>query len=298
MIDPLAARQNGVFTRRQALVNGLSERQIQRRLDRGTWVRLGSGVYGVASAPPTWGRQLWAAYLSRPEALVAGRSAAYLHGFTGMRQSKPEILIPFAGNARSSLARVIRSRHYDVIEYKVVKGMETTSIAETILTLGYTNPGTSIERWVDDLMAANRLNPNEFDPIFARLTNARVRGLGTLRRVVLTRDHDAYQPPTSELERMLYRLLDRDELAQYTRQLPINFGRLDATVDAYIDDWRLIVEGDGRRWHTRKADFDRDRARDNAAAAKGIQVIRFTYRMLKSDPDGCVNTLLNTGRWR
>ena len=243
-------------------------------------------------------RQLWAAYLSRPEALVGGRSAAHLLGFPGVGPSRPEILLPFSGNARSPLARIIRSRHYGLISHQPVDGFEVTTRAETVFTLGFTNPPTSIERWVDGLMAAHRLKASDFDLIFARLANARVRGLPALKRIVRARDHDAYQPPTSELERLLYRLLDRDELPPYSRQVPIAFDQVDATVDAYVDSWRMIVEGDGRRWHTRKPDFERDRLRDNGAAAEGIVVIRFTYRMLKSDPEGCLRTLLEAGQWR
>ena len=298
IVSRVAARQHGVISRGQALDAGLTRSAIGTRILRGQWVRIDTAVYVVAAAPHTWRRQLWAAYLSRPEALVAGRSAARLLSFPGVGPSRPEILLPFRGNARSPLARIIRSRHYELIGHQPVDGFEVTTRAETVFTLGFTNPPASIERWVDWLMAAHRLKASDFDLIFARLTNARVRGLPALKRIVLARDHDAYQPPTSELERLLYRMLDRDELPPYSRQVPFAFDQVDATVDAYVDSWRMIVEGDGRRWHTRKADFERDRLRDNAAAAEGIVVIRFTYRMLKSDLEACVRTLLEAGQWR
>jgi very-short-patch-repair endonuclease len=44
--------------------------------------------------------------------------------------------------------------------------------------------------------------------------------------------------------------------------------------------WRLIVEADGRCWHTRIDDFERDRWRDNVATTHGYDVLRFTYRQL------------------
>jgi very-short-patch-repair endonuclease len=58
------------------------------------------------------------------------------------------------------------------------------------------------------------------------------------------------------------------------------------------------VEADGRRWHTRQADFERDRDRDNMAAAHGIAILRFTYKMLVHQPDHCLGTILATGRAR
>ena len=76
------------------------------------------------------------------------------------------------------------------------------------------------------------------------------------------------------------------------------YQRVDATVDAYVRTWRLIVEGDGRRWHTRKADHDRDRLRDNEAVAHGYVVLRFTYEMLRDSPESVIETILRTGHMR
>ena len=297
-VAPLMARQDGVICRTQALQAGMDRGLIQRAIDDGTWIRLQKGVYAASSAPATWQRQVQAAYLSRPEVHLAGRTAAHLHGFTGVRRSKPEILVPFAGNARSPLARVIRSRHFELITTRAHGGMTITTIPETLLTLSFSSPAALVERWVDDLLASHKLEASEFDPIFARLTNARMRGLRSLRQIVLARDRDSYQPPATELERLLYKMLDSEKLPEYRRQVPFEFEQVDATVDAYVEEWQMIVEGDGRRWHTREADFERDRRRDNAAAAAGIQVIRFTYRMLKSNPDSCIATLLAAGSHR
>ena len=88
------------------------------------------------------------------------------------------------------------------------------------------------------------------------------------------------------------------ELPEYSRQVPFSFEQMKATVDAHIPEWKLIVEADGRRWHTRQADFERDRERDNAAASAGLVAVRFTYRMLTKERDSCLKTLLEAGRWR
>ena len=59
-------------------------------------------------------------------------------------------------------------------------------------------------------------------------------------------------------------------------------------VDFLFPEWKLIVEVDGRQWHTREQAFEQDRARDNAAAAAGWRVLRFTYRMVVDRPEECV----------
>ena len=48
----------------------------------------------------------------------------------------------------------------------------------------------------------------------------------------------------------------------------------------------LIVEADGRRWHTRTADFARDRRRDRQAATRGWLTVRISWEELMSDPGG------------
>jgi very-short-patch-repair endonuclease len=65
-------------------------------------------------------------------------------------------------------------------------------------------------------------------------------------------------------------------------------------VDVYVPSARLVVEADGRNWHTRWEDFESDRRRDNALAARGIQVLRFAYGMLKTDPGKCLEQTLTT----
>jgi very-short-patch-repair endonuclease len=291
-------RQSGAISRGQALDAGLSASHIQRQIESGKWLRLTPGVYAPAGSVATWERQLNAALLSHPGSIVAGLSAARLLGFANIGKGMPEILMPFDGNGRSNVARVIRARHFDTVERRAVEGYECTSPAETVLTISMRWPRTRMERIVDEGLARGLLRVADFDNILDRLAFARQPGLKTLRRIVGERADNAYQPPTNELERLLFRLLDHPRLPAYTRQLPIEYPGLKATVDAFLAAWKLIVEADGRRWHTRKEDFERDRLRDNAAVAAGLSVVRFTWKSLRFDVDRCLETLLEVGARR
>lgn len=298
-LDRVAARQYGVIRRDQALSSGMTERMIARRVEKGRWIRLAPGVYAFASAPPKWHRQVSAAVLSQPRALVAGRSAARLHGFPGYGIGRPELIVPASANARSPLARLIRDSHFDSIATTRIEGFSATTVAETIWTLAARIPRGELEHLVDDRLAARKLQVDEFDPILTRIYGERRPGGPALTAVLADRRLDAYQPATSELEAHLYPLLDHPEIPPYRRQCPIALDEgIEAVLDAFIDDWGLIVEADGRRWHTRQADFERDRRRDNAALAMGLIVVRFTYRMLVDEPDYCLRVLLKTGKSR
>jgi very-short-patch-repair endonuclease len=67
-------------------------------------------------------------------------------------------------------------------------------------------------------------------------------------------------------------------------------------VDGFIPDWHLILEADGRRWHARVQDFDRDRWRDNQAAALGLRVMRFTHPHLVHRRDEVIQLIRDAGR--
>ncbi|MFP3913747.1 MAG: type IV toxin-antitoxin system AbiEi family antitoxin domain-containing protein [Actinomycetota bacterium] len=298
-LDEFAARQYGVVNRAQALSVGMSDEMIRRRIRSGRWVKLGTGVYAYSSAPPKWERQVAAAVLSQPRAHVGGRAAAYLHGFDGFRPSRPELVAPPTANARSALARIIRDSHFDEIRTTRVRGFAVTSVAETLWTLARSLSQEELERLLDSQLTAKRVAVAAFDPILERIDGERRPGGPRLRSVLADRRLDAFQPATSQLESHLYPLLDSPGVPPYTRQCPISLDEhIEAVLDAYIPTWRMIVEADGRRWHTRQADFERDRRRDNAAAAMGFLVIRFSYRMLVDEPAYCLRTLQEAGQRR
>lgn len=296
LLDEYAARQFGVISLSQARLAGITDRMVDRRVESGAWIRLASGVYALGSAPPSWERQLAAAILSRPEAVVAGRSAAYLHRLDGFGPGRPVVMVPIDGNARSPIARVVRSRYFHDLERVRVRGFSVSGPAETLVTLAGELTGARLEALVDDVLASGLVDGEGLMSTIEARPGA--RGISNLRRITADRLSDAYQPPTSSLEHLLYALLSRPGIPAVTRQSPFPVETIPMTVDAYIPAWALIVEADGRRWHTRKADFERDRLRDNLAISRGIAVLRFTYSMLNHDPDHCLATILDTGKTR
>src|SRR3546814_9697878 len=54
-------------------------------------------------------------------------------------------------------------------------------------------------------------------------------------------------------------------------------------VDGLVESWRLVVEADGRAWHERVRDFERDRRRDAEVAAAGLQTLRFTWHQITAE---------------
>lgn len=296
-LDEYAARQYGVFSRDQARRAGLSDDMVYRRVQSGAWVSLAPGVYGLASSPPKWERQVAAAVLSRPRAVVGGSSAAVLHGFAGFRPGRPEVVVPAGSNARSPIARVNRSIWFDELAVTRRAGFTITDEAETITLLAGRLATQEVETLLDGRLTGGTIDVEDFEVIRRRSIGARIRGAARLFPLLDERAADAWEPSGNQLEGMLNRLVDQPGVPAATRQYPLSLAA-PSVVDLYIAAWRLILEADGRRWHTRRADFERDRRRDNAAAARGLVVLRFTWQMLTRDFAGCQRLLLETGAQR
>jgi very-short-patch-repair endonuclease len=97
---------------------------------------------------------------------------------------------------------------------------------------------------------------------------------------------DGYVAVQSELERALFTALARAGLPAPVRQMPLpGRGAVEGLVDGGYPDARLVIEADGRRWHTRVRDMRRDYARVAEAARAGWQTLRFLYEQIIGDPD-------------
>lgn len=297
-INQLASRQYGVFNTRQAREAGFDKFAARRKVQSGAWVELDANVYCVASSPPKWERNLAALVLSRPKAVVAGGAAAYLHGLRGFGRGRPTILVPASSNTRSRLGRVIRAQLFDQIGTVRVSGFEVTTVAETLLHLARELEPIRLEEVFDDALLSRRLRLEAFDPILQREEGRRTKGFNLVRALVEDRRPSAPSVGATYLEAMLEHILRSATLPSWTMEHPFTLGGHPARVDVFIPEWRLVIEADGRSWHMRMSDFENDRRRDNQLAAQGVQVLRFTYRMLRDDPEGCLANILVVGQVR
>ncbi|GAB3077275.1 hypothetical protein GCM10027053_47320 [Intrasporangium mesophilum] len=75
----LAAAQEGVVSRGQALACGLTDSDIARLVRRREWARVHDGIYVSHTGPLTWLQRAWAAVLFHAPAALAGRSALRVH---------------------------------------------------------------------------------------------------------------------------------------------------------------------------------------------------------------------------
>ena len=294
----LAARQLWLFNRRQVCGLGASTRFIARRLDSGAWTNPEPSVYGIAGHRLTWRRALKAAELGTADAGVGGLAAAALHQLPDFRAGRPELVAPPCTSSRGKLATIHRQVGYKLT---TVDGITVTTIAQTLFDIAARVSLWRLERGMDDPLVAGNLTVAELQERLSFYEGSRRHGLARIRPLIVERSADAWTPPESDLEARLFVVLDRLPFGGDVVRQPSWPWRdqSDGRVDAYVPDHRLIIEADGRRWHTRVRDFDRDRWRDNQAVANGLRVLRFTWTHLTTAPDEVLDLVVQTAthRW-
>ena len=290
-LDALARHQHGVIQRSQALGLGLTARMIDRRVASGAWLRLDRGLYALASHPFTWLRQAKAAELTIPGAAVSHRASAVLHEIEGFKPGHIDLTVPHGGGSRSRLATVHRRRDFDVV---VRRGIRTTTLPRLVIDLAAVLSDRELGRLLDDVVVRRRCGLAEIRTELDRVAGGHVAGTASLRRLLELRV-DGAVPTAGQLEEALESVLRDPRIPPHQSQPGFPWLGAHGRVDACIPAWRRILEADGRLWHTREADFERDRARDHMAQQHGFEVTRFTYGQLVHDPDYVLRVLLDIG---
>jgi very-short-patch-repair endonuclease len=295
-VERLGRGQHGCFNLEQAVAAGFTESMVHRRLETRRWIRLAPGVYALPSAPPSWERQYKAAELSAHDAAVCSLAAAKVHGLSGFRVVRPEIVVPYTSTVRNKLATVHRSLGVPTVS---VRGIRVTSVAQTLFDILARVSLDRLEPALDGALLEGKTSVEELLERRQAYERSRRPGIGVWRALVDERSADGWVPPESELESALasvLRGLPGDPVIE--RQVTMPWWKHgEGRVDSLLPEWRTIVEADGRRWHARVRDFDADRWRDNIAQANGHRVLRFTHLHLTKRPEEVRGLLVAVRRW-
>ena len=294
VVAELAATQYGVFARFQLLELGLSSETIKRRIRAGLWHRLAPGVYGLPGHRDTDQRRIWIAYLTAGRnALVSHDTAAAEFRWPGFRLRNLHLTVPHPEHQRVRGATVHQTRVLPRHHWIVFAGRRTTTMARTLVDIAPTASRKKLALAYEDGIVTRHLSHSKASRCLMELMSPGRKGLRKLGSVLDDRG-PGYVAPASELERVLFELVVRAGLPEPVRQFP-HPGRqgINGCVDAAFVEPKLILEADGRRWHTRLDDFARDAARDKQAARAGWQTLRFIFEELVGDPEDSCATLLD-----
>jgi very-short-patch-repair endonuclease len=285
-----AKANSGIVTSREASALGLGRSTLSRRVKDGVLARIAPGVFalpGTASRPDI---TLRAACRSLG-AVVSHESAAIQHGMRPVHQRSLSVTV--SHRTTHSYVGLTLHQSTDLLEPHVthIEGLPVTTPPRTVIDLAKTTAERQLGRILDNALAAGTVSFDELTDLFGSLARRGKTGTTKLRRLIEDRSAGMHAPE-SELEARLIELLDSAGLPAPESQfrapwlLPIN-GRVDF---AYRSE-KLVIEADGRKWHSQHQAFERDRLRDNTAQLAGWRVLRFTWRMIHDDPASVVSTV-------
>jgi predicted transcriptional regulator of viral defense system len=283
-----AQARHGVITSDELRAFGLSQAAVTKRAREGRLFRLHRGVYSVGRPDVTpAGLRMAAVLACGPSAFLSHRSSAAQHGLLEDNRRLCEVTVaPPARRSRTGI-RVHSSTTLTAPDTTNSAGIPCTSVARTLADLGDHEPPRVVERAVDQAELIGVFDLTAIEDVLRRLGPRRATTV--LRRLLAE-----YGGPT---------LTDR-ELEELFLQLVRDAGLPQPAVNAWItgDGWaykadflwraeRLVVETDGRAFHTSRRAFEHDRLRDQRLTLAGYTVVRFTWRQLTADPAGVVGTL-------
>jgi hypothetical protein len=280
VVARLASRAHGVTSRRELLGAGLSQRQIHRRLRRGSLIAEFPGVYRVGHrAPSVEARYLAAVKACGDGAVLSGRAAAWLFGLIHGPVPAPEVFTPTNRRIRGVRAR--RSRRWDPREITVWRCIPVTTVPRTLVDLPSLLSFDELSRAVHEADVRHGTRAEHIEAVLDRYPNA--GGAQTLRAIA----RGDSPILLSKLEMHFRALLMRNELA-----LPETNRRRGAHyVDCRWPERHLTVELDSYRFHRSRRAWEQDRERERAARARGDEFRRYTWRDVVEQPAPTVSEL-------
>jgi very-short-patch-repair endonuclease len=276
-IAAIAAEQWAVITWQQMRAAGLSSSAISRRARAHRLHQLHPCVYALvpleALAPE--GRWLAGVLACGEGATLSHRSAATLWGLLDELLDRPEVTVPL-GHARS-VEGVLLHRSRALEPFVVTRrAVRVTTVERTLADLAEVVPRAQLHRAAQQAeFLRSRIGPSG-DPwrrAHGRHGAPLLRTLPQLRAAIgMTR---------SELERRMLAICRKAGLPEPESNRRVAGHR----VDFVWRRQRLVVETDGGQAHLTAAAFEEDRRRDVELMLAGWRVARFTWAMVRDEPE-------------
>ncbi|WP_299566236.1 hypothetical protein [uncultured Mycolicibacterium sp.] len=252
----------------------LTSRELRRFFTAvypGVWV-----PRGVELAPGERARAAW--LWSRRRAVVAGLSAAALHGAKWLEPTLPAELV--SANRRPPPAIVVHSDALRPGEIERRAGMPVTTPARTAFDLGRRLAVPAAVQRIDALLNATGIDVGAIDAVAQ--AHPGVRGLRRLREVLQLVDGGAESPYESRTRLLLVRHgfpVPETQVRVYDEH-----GRVVARIDLGWPEYRVGVDFDGAHHWTDPRQRSADAERYWLLPRLGWTDIRLTAGMLHNHP--------------
>jgi very-short-patch-repair endonuclease len=214
---------------------------------------------------------------------VSRRAAGILWGLDGIDAAPIELST--TGRQRAPRKGILVHRVRTLVDDEIVtqKGIPVTSIPRTLLDLAGVVDREALELALESARRRRLLVRQDLVDQLRR-SGRTTAGRGALRRLV---EQSIPVATESALEAIVWRALVSAGLPSPIRQHDVHDeeGRFVARVDFAYPDALVAVEADGFDFHSGRAAFRRDRARQNALMRLGWSVYRITWQEVTQRAD-------------
>ena len=280
-----ASRQRGALTGAQARKAGLSQRQIDYRVQTSRWLRRARDVYVLAGTPETWQQRAVVACLAGPPGTVTSHlTAAAIYGLVKAPE-KPQITIPKDANGARLRGARVRRADLSSSEKAVKDRIPCTTAVQTVIDCAELLDREALCDLVDSALCRKLMQPSRL----IRAAEAAARSARGGRRIALGRLLEALEvwrsgaPPGSPPEAKLQRRLKEWGFPPAQRQVEVydRDGRFLARADLGIVEWKILLEYDSDEHHGPRcwiADGERLDRVEEETGWRMVSVDRFDLR--------------------
>jgi len=279
----LARGHQGAATRAQLRAAGLSDAQIDYRLERGSLHPQHRGTYLVGhDVPPEFAPYVAAALALGDDAYVDHRSALVLYDVLDPTPGE-DIHVLVIGACRRSRdgIRVHRTTRIGPQDIGVLDGVvPIVSPARAILDYAADARPAELSRIVNQAQVKGLVTPDDLRAILARTPGRRG---APLLKAVLAR-HEGPIKFRSGGERIVLAILQRARLPKPE----VNAIAEGEEIDFLYREPKVAIELDGGAAHGTPAAVDRDRRKDAYMRSKGYVVLRYSWWQIEEETEAVI----------
>ncbi|MFI8566389.1 DUF559 domain-containing protein [Rhodococcus sp. NPDC078407] len=272
----------GVYTAQQLVAQGISTSTISRRSQSGELVRLLPKVY--ATEKPDYFGLCTGVTLWKSQAVLSHESAAWLWGLI---EYEPRLVdVTVAPNVQSRSVPWVRVHRRRLVEVQLHRGLRVVSLEQTFVDVATSLSTPNLEKFFD--------NAIDHHLPWRRVTELCSTSKGMHGKAAVRTQLRTCCPRTlSEPERVVARALAARHFAM----------EINARVGKFYGDLvdyraQVIVEIDGREFHSDPATFNNDRRRQNELVLDGWLVLRYSAATALADLDRVVDEIITVVRRR
>jgi hypothetical protein len=268
-------RAHGIVTRAELLAADVTDREIRRRVQKGSLIRQYPGVYRVGHAAPSLDASYLAAVKACGErAALSGRAGAYLLQLVKGKPPPPEVTAPTERRVEG-----IRTKRAQRKTTKV-RGIPVTTVPETLVDLAAELNADELALACHEAGVRYRTTPRQVEAVLKRRPNA--AGGRKLRAVM------SGETPVSlgEMERVAFALLRQAGLPLPEANRVASGRRVDLRWPGL-----LTVELDSFRYHNSRHSWEQGMRRQREARGRGEEFRRYSWTDVTEEAEAMVKEI-------